>query len=184
MNILFCCTANKNRSTTAEEWSKEQVPENEYKSCGLSADAVYQTQEQGQTKAQVITEELINWADKIIVFETMHVNSIISNLGQLIELKIINLDIPDIYTYDDIRLKEVFKEKLLPLLTYRKPIETPSHISEVLSKIPFEIQIRSIIRQNKLEGSVEQIENTVRALEWTFQEALKRQQSSPTSTTV
>ena len=57
MKILFVCTANEERSPTAEMVFKD-VPGWETKSAGTSLDAVVP-----------VSRELIDWADRIVVMQ-------------------------------------------------------------------------------------------------------------------
>lgn len=85
MNILFLCTANKQRSKTAEELLAAMDKSNHYKSAGLSAKYV--------TKAGSLlcTPELLSWADKIYVFENNHIKLIQQYTGDIFLSKITNL---------------------------------------------------------------------------------------------
>ena len=65
MNILFVCSANEERSPTAEMLFKD-VPGWTTRSAGTNKDAV-----------QRISQELVNWSDKIIAMETHHYEEII-----------------------------------------------------------------------------------------------------------
>ena len=65
MNILFVCTANMERSPTAEMLFKD-VPGWTTKSAGTSINAI-----------QKISKNLIEWADNIIVMESHHYEIII-----------------------------------------------------------------------------------------------------------
>lgn len=93
MNTLFLCTANKQRSKTAEELFNTIDKSNHYKSAGLSAKYV--------TKAgsSLCTPELLKWADKIYVFEDSHIKRIQQYTGDVFLSKITNLCIEDKYQY-------------------------------------------------------------------------------------
>lgn len=93
MKILFLCTANKNRSKTAEEHLSAQNDGNEYRSAGLS----YKWCERYDTT--ICTKELLAWADKIYVFEDLHLERIQEHTGSTYLPKITNLNIPDEFTY-------------------------------------------------------------------------------------
>jgi len=105
MNILFLCTANVQRSKTAEELFRVLYPENAYKSAGLSAKYVTKA---GST---LCTEEVLKWADKIYVFEQAHIERIEQYTKSRYVHKVINLDIPDEYCY--------FQKELILLLVKR-----------------------------------------------------------------
>lgn len=93
MKILFLCTANMQRSKTAEELFQALDDGNIYRSAGLSEKYV--------TKANSIlcNEEMLQWADKVYVFENTHILRIEKYTGSKYLQKIINLNIPDNYQY-------------------------------------------------------------------------------------
>jgi len=105
MNILFLCTANKQRSKTAEELFSAANKDNQYKSAGLSLKYV--------TKAgtTLCTPETLEWSDKIFVFENTHIERIQAHTGNKHLSKIWNLDIEDEYQY--------FQRELVLLLLER-----------------------------------------------------------------
>lgn len=93
MKILFLCTANKNRSKTAEDHFSSKDDGHEYRSAGLS----YKWCERYGTT--ICTKELLAWADKIYIFEDMHLERIQEHTGSTYLPKITNLNIPDEFTY-------------------------------------------------------------------------------------
>lgn len=93
MNILFLCTANIQRSKTAEELFRAANSNHEYKSAGLSAKYVQ------KANSTLCTEEMLQWADRIYVFENQHIERIQSHTGDVYLSKITNLNIPDDYQY-------------------------------------------------------------------------------------
>ncbi|MEL7308103.1 MAG: phosphotyrosine protein phosphatase [Pseudomonadota bacterium] len=106
MNILFLCTANVQRSKTAEELFQVLYPENTYKSAGLSAKYVTKA---GST---LCTEDLLNWADKIYVFEQAHIERIEQYTKSRYVHKVSNLDIHDEYSYFQKELVLMLIERL------------------------------------------------------------------------
>ncbi|MDN3414502.1 hypothetical protein [Pseudoalteromonas sp. APC 3250] len=106
MNILFLCTANVQRSKTAEELFQVLYPENTYKSAGLSAKYVTKA---GST---LCTEGLLKWADKIYVFEQAHIERIEQYTKSRYVHKVTNLDIPDEYCYFQKELVLMLIERL------------------------------------------------------------------------
>lgn len=110
MNILFLCTANINRSKSAEVLFTNIGGHNVYKSAGLSKKytAMY-----GST---LCTEKLLVWADDVYVFEQMHTDLIIKHTGNVFRHKIVNVHILDRFKFMDAELLELFKQKLLPLI--------------------------------------------------------------------
>lgn len=107
MNILFLCTANIQRSKTAEELFRALDDSNEYLSAGLSARYVY------KAGATLCTEEMLIWADKIYVFEYEHIKRIQQYTGDTFIPKIENLDIEDKFRY--------FQRELVLMLLNKVP---------------------------------------------------------------
>lgn len=97
--VLFVCTANIDRSPTAEEVLKH-MNGFEVQSAGTWLHA-----------RRRITEELINWADVVFVMERYH-KEFLLNLSPVAENKIVVLDIPDIYRRNDPELIRILKDKL------------------------------------------------------------------------
>lgn len=93
MNILFLCTANLQRSKTAEELFQAIDTNNNYKSAGLSRKYV------DKAGTTLCTEDLLDWADKIYIFEDFHLERIIQYTGKTHLHKITNLKIEDKYRY-------------------------------------------------------------------------------------
>lgn len=107
MNILFLCTANVQRSKTAEELFLAIDKSNNYKSAGLSEKYVIKA---GTT---LCTEDMLDWADKIYVFEKKHIDIIRQYTGEKHLHKIYNLNIEDKYQY--------FQRELVLLLLEKFP---------------------------------------------------------------
>lgn len=105
MNILFLCTANKQRSKTAEELFGAADKSNQYKSAGLSSKYV------AKAGSTLCTTELLEWAEQIFVFETAHIIRIQEHTGDNFLSKITNLHIEDKYQY--------FQRELVLLLLER-----------------------------------------------------------------
>lgn len=93
VNILFLCTANIQRSKTAEELFRAANKKHQYKSAGLSSKYVQ------KANSTLCTEEMLKWADRIYVFEQSHIDRIQAHTGDFYLPKITNLDIPDDYQY-------------------------------------------------------------------------------------
>lgn len=106
MNILFLCTANIQRSRTAEEIFRCLDNSNEYRSAGLSAKY---TQRMGST---ICTEDMLVWADAIYVFEAMHIKRIREYAGEQYLDKVTNLGIADEYQYFQRELVLLLLEKV------------------------------------------------------------------------
>jgi predicted protein tyrosine phosphatase len=93
MNILFLCTTNLQRSKTAEEIFRAANKNHQYKSAGLSAKYVQ------KANSTLYTEEMLQWADRIYVFEQQHIDRIQKHTRDVYLPKIINLNISDDYQY-------------------------------------------------------------------------------------
>ena len=104
-HALFVCSANLQRSPTAERAFQNWKDMWETKSAGTMP------VEYGQP----LTQELIDWADVIIVMETHHAGYILSNF-QTDRTKIKVLDIPDMYYRDDPELIRQLERKVSPVL--------------------------------------------------------------------
>lgn len=100
MNILFLCTANLNRSKTAEVYFAAKDPAHTYRSAGLSE------KECGRNGTTLCTEEMMEWADVIFVMQNSHIRRIEQYTGQRFLKKIVNLDIPDVYKFGETALIE------------------------------------------------------------------------------
>ena len=109
MNILFLCTANIQRSKTAEEIFRSVDVSNQYRSAGLSAKY---TQRMGST---LCTDAMLKWADAIYVFEEMHIERIQEHTGEQYLSKITNLHIADEYQF--------FQRELVLLLLEKFPLQ-------------------------------------------------------------
>ena len=99
--ILFLCSQNKLRSTTAEKVFSE-YPDLEVASAGLDTDAKIK-----------VTKELVDWADLIFVMEKNHKNRLQKEFKQyLANKKVVCLNIPDNYDYMDQELVQIFKDRI------------------------------------------------------------------------
>ena len=101
--ILFVCTANIDRSPTAEDLLKD-IEGFEVKSAGVWFNA-----------RKRISRDLIEWADIIFVMEDFH-KEVITTLKPEAESKTIVLNIPDIYPRNDPELIKILKMRLKEFL--------------------------------------------------------------------
>ena len=106
MNILFVCTANRDRSKTAEHHFKISKPQHEYKSCGISSSYC---KTWGGT---YIDRGLLDWADRIFCMDTNHQSFIRQKYGKDYDAKMINLKIEDIYNYMSEKLINILETKI------------------------------------------------------------------------
>lgn len=83
MKTLFICSANKQRSKTAEDYFAERFPENEFLSAGTNSKIC---KKEGTIE---LTEDLLKWADKMYVMEKKHFDQIQKHTGSKYYSKII-----------------------------------------------------------------------------------------------
>jgi predicted protein tyrosine phosphatase len=106
--VLFVCSQNRLRSPTAEQVFSEH-PGLECSSAGTNRNA-----------DTPLTSELVAWAEVIFVMEKAHRNKLTSKFRpQLVNKRVICLDIPDEYEYMDpalVRLLKVKVHRFLPNL--------------------------------------------------------------------
>ncbi len=97
MKVLFICNQNENRSKTAEEVFKGKF---ETKSAGL-----YNT--------KPVTEKQLSWADVIVVMEEAQRAEIAKRFPKhYMQKRILSLDIPDIYHYNQLELINTLKSRV------------------------------------------------------------------------
>lgn len=125
VNILFLCTANIQRSKTAEEIFRAANSEHEYKSAGLSSKYVQ------KANSTLCTEEMLKWADRIYVFEQQHIDRIQKHTGNVYFPKITNLKIPDDYQY--------FQRELVLLLLERVKLVNCVKTSSINHCVAFDL---------------------------------------------
>jgi len=101
MNILFVCTANKLRSPTAQAVFSGSA-DIAVRSAGLDASAPCQ-----------VSDDLIEWADRIYVMENHHRNKLRKKFRKALgKTPVITLHIPDEYEYMQPELIALLKERL------------------------------------------------------------------------
>lgn len=93
MNILFLCTANENRSRTAEFYFQQQYQLCSIRSAGLNARLCR------RIGSRLCTNELLDWADHVFVMEEHHKVRIQRYSGDNHLDKIKVLDIEDKYKF-------------------------------------------------------------------------------------
>jgi predicted protein tyrosine phosphatase len=99
--VLFVCSQNKLRSPTAEKVFSGH-PQLEVASAGLNNDAV-----------NVLTSELVEWAEVIFVMERSHRNRLRKKFKPYLKgQKVICLDIPDNYDFMSSQLVDLFKNSV------------------------------------------------------------------------
>lgn len=97
MKVIFICNQNENRSKTAEELFKDR----------------FQTRSAGLYNEKPVTEEELEWADKIIVMEEEQRKELGKRFpSAYMKKQILSLDIPDIYLYNQPELKSILESRL------------------------------------------------------------------------
>jgi len=97
MNLLFICNQNQNRSKTAEELFKEK----------------FTTKSAGLYNKNPVTEKEIRWADTIIVMEEAQRSELAQRFPKhYLQKRILSLDIPDIYSYQNPKLVQTLKQRM------------------------------------------------------------------------
>ena len=107
MKILFVCSANKQRSKTAEDYFASMYINHEFLSAGTNLKII---RKEGTT---VLTENLLEWAEAVYVMRKRHLEQIQKHTGSAFYSKIKVLNIPDIYKYYDGCLIALLEEKVL-----------------------------------------------------------------------
>ena len=107
MKILFVCSANKQRSKTAEDYFALKYSDYEFLSAGTNTKIC---RKEGTTE---LTEDLLEWADKIYVMERRHLDQIQKHTGSRYYSKITILNVPDIYKYYEGNLIALLEEKVV-----------------------------------------------------------------------
>ncbi len=101
LKLLFVCTVNRMRSATAHK-IYEADERFEVRSAGTDS-----------TANVVLTEDLLQWADGILVMEKHHRNHIRRHFPDIYNTKsIVCLYIPDDYDYMQEELIEILKDKI------------------------------------------------------------------------
>lgn len=104
MNILFVCSANKDRSKTAEDLFSAKYPNHEFESAGTNFKLC---QQYGTNE---LSHQLIEWADLIYAMESKHHKFIRSYSNKKLKVEVLN--VRDIYKYDAKELKDILLEKI------------------------------------------------------------------------
>ncbi|WP_459209931.1 arsenate reductase/protein-tyrosine-phosphatase family protein [Aquimarina rhabdastrellae] len=110
-NILFICSANKQRSKTADDYfSSRYVDQFLFDSAGTNLKICH------KEGTNPLTEELVKWADLILVMEKRHKKLINSQTKEKYDFKIKVLNIPDRFKYYQKELIQLLEEKVIPYL--------------------------------------------------------------------
>lgn len=106
MNILFVCSANKDRSRTAEDYFAIKYPELEFDSAGTNKKIC------NQLGTNYIAQDQLEMANCVYVMEEKHLQAINELFGSVYNYKITVLNIADVYEYGTKALVDVLKEKI------------------------------------------------------------------------
>lgn len=104
--ILFVCSANKQRSKTADDYFSAKYPSLRFDSAGTNLKVC---QKEGTNP---MTEELAEWADVIYVMEKRHKDLINKHTSENYARKIHVLHIPDRFKYYQKELIDILENKL------------------------------------------------------------------------
>ena len=96
MKILFICNQGENRSRMAAAIWRKMYPKHQVKYFGFLNN---------------FDTDLLDWADKIIVFEKQHEDEL-KDIGNKYWKKSYNILIEDVYSYNSSILKDVLYRKL------------------------------------------------------------------------
>jgi len=101
MKVLFICNQNKNRSKTAEKIFNNR----------------FQTKSAGLYNSKPVTKKQLSWADTIVVMEDEQRTEISKRFPDIyIKKRILSLEIPDTYSYNQPELINNLKSKLNKLI--------------------------------------------------------------------
>ena len=104
--VLFICSANKDRSRTAEDFFSKMYPNISFDSAGTNKHICF------KLGTNYISEEQLQWADRIFVMETKHLNAVKKLFGNKFYNKIKVLHIKDVYAYGSNDLISLLKSKV------------------------------------------------------------------------
>ena len=106
MKVLFICNQNENRSKTAEETFKD----------------FFETRSAGLFNQYPVTKKDMQWADLIIVMEEKQRAELsIRFPAQYLKKRILSLNIPDVYYYNQPELINLLKERFNYLIASAIP---------------------------------------------------------------
>ena len=101
MNILFICNQNQHRSKTAEELFKDRC----------------NTKSAGLFNEKPVNESQLQWADLIVVMEDFQRSELAKRFPkQYLQKKIISLDIPDMFSYNQPELIDHLNSRMTKIL--------------------------------------------------------------------
>ena len=97
MKILFICNQNQNRSKTAENIFKGK----------------FKTRSAGLYNEKPVTAKQLSWADAVIVMDEEQRREVAKRFPkQYMQKRILSLDIPDVFHYNQPELINILKSKI------------------------------------------------------------------------
>lgn len=105
MNILFVCTANRDRSRTAEIYFQNKYPQYRFRSAGINK---YLSERHGGIH---LKKYMLDVADKIICMEYVHSDYIVQNIDKKYLNKITVLSLGDTESFMSENLIKMLEEK-------------------------------------------------------------------------
>jgi len=105
MNVLFICTANRDRSRTAEIYYQNKYPEHRFRSAGINK---YLSERHGGVH---IKKYMLDIADRIICAEQVHADWIVQNIDKKYISKIEILALGDTETFMTNSLIQMLESK-------------------------------------------------------------------------
>ncbi len=101
MKVLFICNQNRNRSKTAEKLFKGR----------------FETKSAGLYNEKPVTEKQLEWADIVVVMEDSQRKEIAERFPkQYMKKRIVSLDVPDVFQFNQPKLVNTLKAKVEALL--------------------------------------------------------------------
>ncbi|MDO8642375.1 MAG: phosphotyrosine protein phosphatase [Candidatus Woesearchaeota archaeon] len=101
MKLLFICNQNKHRSKTAEKLFK----------------GTFETKSAGLYNEKPVTAQQLRWADVVVVMEDAQRTELSKRFPQeYLKKRIVSLDIPDVYSYNQPRLIALLQSHLRQVL--------------------------------------------------------------------
>jgi len=104
--VLFICSANKQRSKTAEDYFSGKYADIHFLSAGTN---IRMCEREG---THPLTIEALEESDLIFVMENTHKKEVKNFINGRFQKEIVVLSIPDIYKYYQKELLEILKEKV------------------------------------------------------------------------
>ena len=106
-SVLFVCSANKDRSKTAEDYFSKQYPNINFDSAGTNKTTCH------KLGTNYISAEQLDIADRVFVMESKHLRTIKELYGNEYYNKTTVLHINDMYSYGSKELIEILKSKIV-----------------------------------------------------------------------